>query len=93
MAEPGDPLNTDPDDELWEDIPETDDGRDTAEPVLPSFSDQDRPAPTPLRASPPEAVHDPAHDDLIGFTSAAALGGVSCPPGWGGRAPEPEPGP
>lgn len=98
MAEPGDPLNTDPDDALWEDIPEPDaepapktsDVSDAAEPVRPSFADPIRPEPAPLRTAPPQDVHHHAHDDLIGFTSASALGGVSCPPGWGGRAPEPE---
>ena len=105
MAEPGDPLNTDPDEDLWEDIPETGpdarpaahagtgDARDAEQPVLPSFADPTPPARTPSPPTPQPDSHDHTHDDLIGFTSAAALGGVSCPPGWGGKAPEAEPEP
>lgn len=94
MAEPGDPLKPAPEeieDDLFGDVvPEPaaapEDaarGEDEAEEISLSVEA------SPTRAEPAPTSAEPDHDDLIGFTSAASLSGVACPPDWG-RKVEPD---
>ncbi|MGA0546001.1 DUF4870 family protein [Brevundimonas sp. VNH65] len=87
MAEPGDPLKPAPEeieDDLFGDaLPEpaaAPEGKDEADDVALSVQA------SPTRDEPPRTSGEPDHDDLIGFTSAASLGGVACPPDWGRKA-------
>jgi uncharacterized membrane protein len=113
MAEPGDPLKTEPeaaplDDAPFDDAPFDDvrlddalfddaslDGTGVPSPAVgtapvESLDHEDAPPAGPAadlsEPAPAATTHDD-HDDLIGFSSAAALTGVSCPPGWGRPAP------